>query len=84
MAEEKKEIDSKLLKGLKFRTSTVELVEKEGRKVKKFTPVERPLAADDVLSWKDTGSAVVIVTKDGQKITVEKDDEEGKGKGKGK
>ncbi|MBI5075625.1 MAG: hypothetical protein HZB62_10740 [Nitrospirae bacterium] len=75
MAEERKEIEAKYLRGLKFRTSTSEVVAKDGgRKVKQFTPVERALEADDVLSWKDTGNAVVIVTADGQKITVQKDD----------
>lgn len=79
MTEEKKEekkeekLDPKLLKGLKYKTSDVKEVEENGRKVKKFIPTERALKIEDVLSWRDAGDSVVIVTADGKKHQVEKE-----------
>lgn len=67
-----KQIDAKYLKGLKFRTSEEKVVTEDGRKVKKYVPVERDLTPDDVLDWKDYGDDVVIVTADGQKHVVSK------------
>lgn len=64
--------DKKWLEGLKFKTSEVREVEEEGRKVKKFVPSVRALKEADVLSWKDCGGTVVMVTADGQKYTVAK------------
>lgn len=64
--------DKKWLEGLKFKTSEVKVVEEEGRKIKKFIPSVRALKEADVLSWKDCGNAVVLVTADGQKVTVSK------------
>lgn len=64
--------DKKWLEGLKFKTSEAKVIEEEGRKVKKFVPKERALKQEDVLSWKDNGNSVVLVTADGQKVTVSK------------
>jgi len=77
MAEKQQEaeapvFDKKWLEGLKYRTSEAKTVEEEGRKVRKFVPSVRALKVDDVLSWKDCGSSVVLVTADGQKVTVPK------------
>jgi len=67
------QIDKKYLKGLKFRSSKARDVKGEdGRKIKQRFPTERPLTPADVLSWKDTGASIVLVTADGQKVTVEK------------
>ncbi|NOZ81259.1 MAG: hypothetical protein GXP63_06330 [DPANN group archaeon] len=63
----------KWLEGLKFRGSKPKEVEKDGRKIRQYVPFERDMTEADVLSWKDYGKHVVIVTADGQKVTVEKD-----------
>lgn len=71
-------IDAKYLKGLKFRSAEEKVVEEDGRKVKKFIPTERPMTPKDVISFKDFGNSIVIVTADGQKVTVEKEEKGGK------
>lgn len=77
------QIDRKLLKGLKFRTSEAKTVTDEnGVKKKKYFPTERALEPDDVLAWKDQGDVVVIVAGDGQKHRVEKPAETEDKKGK--
>ena len=63
-------IEAKLLKGLKFRDSVKKEVIKDGQKVYQYIPRERDLKSDDVLSSKDYGDTIVIVTSDGQKITI--------------
>lgn len=65
-------LDAGLLKGLTFMSSEEQQVIKEGRKVKVFEVLERPLKVSDVLSWKDCGSSVIIVTADGRKISISK------------
>lgn len=75
-----KQIDSKYLKGLKFRTSESKKVKEGGAEKTRFFPVERDLTQDDVLDWKDNGDSVVIVTKDGQKYNVSKTPEKREGK----
>jgi urease accessory protein UreE len=79
------QINTKLLTGLKFKTSEGRKTdEPDGRKKVRHFPVERPLKPDDVLDWKDLGASVVIVAKDGQKHTVDKEvAAEPKGKAKG-
>jgi urease accessory protein UreE len=67
-----KPIDKKYLAGLTFRSSKAKKVTGEDGTKVQHVPVERELTAEDVLDWKDTGAAVVIVTADGQKYTVEK------------
>ncbi len=52
--------------------ATTEIVEKEGRKVRKSTPWERQATPDDVLSWKDYGDHLVVVINNGRKYKVEK------------
>ncbi len=69
---EQKELDPKYLKGLTFRASKSEVVKEEGEKVRKFTVTKRAMRVEDVLSWKDYGKHVVIVTADGQKVMVRK------------
>ncbi len=70
-------VDARLLKGLKFRSADEKVVEEDGRKIKKFIQTERPLTAKDVISSKDCGDSIVIVTADGQKLTIEKAEEKG-------
>lgn len=70
-------IDAKFLKGLKFRTSEAKEIEEDGRKVKRFFPKERPLTPEDVLSSKDYGDSIVLVTADGQKLTIDKTQKKG-------
>lgn len=80
MAEEKKKhqktkerkLDPKWIEGLVFRSSEVKEIEEDGRKVKRYTPTERPMKPSDVVSWKDYGDHVVLVTADGQKVRVKK------------
>lgn len=67
-------IPEKYLKGLVFNGATHEEVfdKKLDKKKTVHTPFERPLKAADVLSWKDAGDVVSIVTKDGKKHEVKK------------
>ncbi|TAN61055.1 hypothetical protein EPN18_07410 [bacterium] len=65
-------IDAKYLKGLRFRGSEGKNVNEDGRTVIKYAPVERAMRVEDVLNWRDAGSAIVLVTTDGQKVTVSK------------
>lgn len=74
-------IDAKLLEGLTFTGSEGKTAEKDGRKVKKNIPFERPLAPEDVLDFKEVGDTVVIVAKDGRKHTVKKNGETDQPKG---
>lgn len=67
-----KQLDAKYLKGLKCKSSEGKQVVEDGRKVTKYTPVERDLRSEDVLDWKDCGDKVVLVAADGQKHTVSK------------
>jgi hypothetical protein len=57
------------LDGLVFRSSKP----KKTDTGKANIPTERPLTTDDVLSWKDNGETVTIITADGQKYTVDKE-----------
>ena len=57
------------LEGLVFRSSKV----KKGETGKTNVPTERPLVANDVLSWRDNGDTVMIITSDGHKYTVDKE-----------
>lgn len=66
------DINPKWLDGFTFRGATPKEVEEDGRKRMKYIPFERPLKPEDVLSFKDYGPHVVIVTKDGKKYTVKK------------
>ena len=75
-------INSKLLRGLRFRTSEPKTSQDEnGVKKTRHYPMDRALRPDDVLDWKDKGDKVVIVTNDGQKYTVAKEPADEKAKG---
>ncbi|MBE0598969.1 MAG: hypothetical protein IH614_17075 [Desulfuromonadales bacterium] len=66
-------IDKKYLKGLKYHSSEgKDVLGENGRKLKQYTHKERALTPDDVLSWEDKGREIVLVTADGQKVTVPK------------
>ena len=66
-------IDKKYLKDLTFSSSrTREKEGKDGKKIIQHLPTERALQPEDVLSWKDYGETIVMVTADGHKYTVEK------------
>lgn len=62
-------IPPEYLTGLVFRSSRLKKTD-DG---KANIPTERPLAPCDVLSWKDDGDTVTIITADGQKHTVDKE-----------
>lgn len=68
-------IDPKYLRGLKFKSSVGKKVTDDGREVMKYSSVERPMLPGDVLDWKDRGDNIVLVTADGQKLTVSKEKE---------
>ena len=67
-------IDEKYLKGLDLRIAATRTEkDEEGKKKKEKYATTRPLAAKDVISFKDYGDHVVIVASDGMKHTVRKD-----------
>jgi urease accessory protein UreE len=70
MAGEK--IDKKYLAGLKFSTSKEQEKDENGKKRIVHIPVVRAMTPDDVLDWKEVGSEIVIVAKDGKKYRVPK------------
>jgi urease accessory protein UreE len=63
------------LKGLKYRTSRQKKTTEDGRTKVTYDPVERALRPEDVLSFAEKETTVVLVTADGQKLTVEKEAE---------
>ncbi len=66
-------LDPKWLKGQTFTELQKQKVkDANGKTVTKDVPVARDLTEADVLAWSDKGVTVVIVTKDGQKLTVKK------------
>ncbi len=73
----KKGLNPEWLKGLVFRTSERKEMEKEGRKVPQYIPVERPLTEKEVMAWKEGDTSVTIVTADGRKYTVKKEKSKG-------
>jgi hypothetical protein len=66
------QVDRKHLKGITFRGAISKEVEVNGKKRLKWTAFERDMTPDDVLSFVDKGSNVVIVGKDGRKHIVNK------------
>ena len=68
----KRNLDPKLLEGLLF--DYVEKTEsmKDGRKVVQYIPRKRPLTEADILSWRDKGDTVVVVTGNGKKLSLKK------------
>lgn len=50
-------------------TEWVDGKDADGKAVKVPKPKEVPVAASEVLSFRDYGSHVVVVTKDGQKLS---------------
>ena len=62
-------VEQKHLEGLTYRTSKI--VKGEDRK-KKYIPVERALAVDDLLAQSDKGDSFIVVTKDGRKHVIAK------------
>ncbi len=71
-------INPKWLAGLKYHTSEKKEINKDGRKVAHYIPLERALTEADVLSYRIVGEEVVIVTKDGQKYRVPRGPEKAK------
>jgi len=67
-----KQIDPKLLAGLKFHDAEQKEVMEDGRKKMVSVQTARELTPDDVLDWVDKGDAISFVTADGQKYLVEK------------
>jgi len=76
-------IDPKLLKGVKYHDSEKKLAVKDGQKVYQYTPRERDLKPEDLLSKKEYSDSIVIVTADGQKIRIPKDEGREKKNSKG-
>lgn len=62
------EIEKKYLAGLKFR-SAKQVKTEDGQR---WQQTERAMQPGDVLSWRDTDVAVMIVTTDGRKYQVQK------------
>lgn len=60
-------IPAEYLSGLVFRSSKQKKTEAGTANV----PTERALTPDDVMSWKDNGETVTVITTDGQKYTVD-------------
>lgn len=58
------------LAGQVYRGSKIKEVVKDGRKVRVPERYERPLTEKDVLSFRVEGDQVIMVTADGQKLTV--------------
>lgn len=69
---EGKEINEKWLEGLTFQDHEMEMIEKDGRKLRQYKSIERPMGKGDVLDWRDLGKTAIIVTADGRKLTVAK------------
>lgn len=63
-------VDQTQLAGLKYRGNNAVIKNKDGRKTTVYEQVERDLKVSDILDSKETPSGVVIVTADGQKITL--------------
>ena len=73
------QLDPKHLKGLEYKTADVKEVKNEsGRKSVVHSPVVVDLAPEHVLSHKDYGTHIHIVTKDGRKHKVVKEGNESK------
>lgn len=66
------QLDEKYLKGLTFTGANSKEVEVDGKTKRKWIPFERPMKAEDVLSFADRGDVMVIVGKDGRKHKVSK------------
>ena len=62
-----KKIEERCLKGLKYRYSKSLTVEENGKPVIKYTPMERDLTPDDVLSCSESPEGFTFVTADGIK-----------------
>ena len=72
MAEKQEAIDVRYLKGLTYRDAEEREIEEQGvKKIKKF-PREAALRPEHVLSWRDAGKEIVIVSADGRKHKVAK------------
>ncbi len=72
MADEK--LDPKYLEGLKYKTADVKTKKNDsGRETVVHSAVEEALSHKHILGWKDYGSHVHIVTRDGRKHKVAKD-----------
>jgi hypothetical protein len=68
------EFDSKWLKDVMVTDHVEKPVVKNGKTTKETTKVAeaREATEADVLDWSDKGDTVVIVTKDGRKLSVKK------------
>lgn len=65
-----------MIKGLEVREAEVRVIEEDGKKVKRSFPLTRKMREEDVLSWKEYGDEVVIVSMDGRKHRVSKNQKE--------
>lgn len=76
-------ITAEHLKGLKFQTSRVVEVEEDGKKVKKSYPDQIDMLPEHVLSTREEGDRLIIVSADGRKHRVPKNGGEPAGKKSG-
>lgn len=60
-------IEEKHIKGLVFRDSIKTVTEVDGRPHAEYTPTERPLSLDDVISSREAPEGVWFTTADGKK-----------------
>jgi len=65
-----------VIKGLEVREAEVRMIEEDGKKVKRSFPLTRKMREGDVVSWKEYGDEVVIVSADGRKHRVSKNQKE--------
>ncbi len=74
------EVEQKHLAGLTYRTSEKKKIKgDDGDVAAKYVASERQLKVADILSQKDNGDSLTIVTKDGKKYTVPKTPVKGDG-----
>ena len=74
------EVEQKHLAGLTYRTSEKKKIKgDDGDVAVKYVAFERQLKVSDILSQRDTGDSLTIVTKDGKKYTVPKTPVKGEG-----
>jgi hypothetical protein len=71
-------VEQKHLGGLIYRTSAKKEVVENGQKKARYNPIERPLLLDDLLAERDDGATFHIVTKDGRKYDVPKNQKDAK------
>ncbi len=71
-AAEEKTLNPKYLQGIIYHDAEEREVEEDGLKKKKKFPRVQPMRLEHVLSWREDGKEIVIVSMDGKKYRVKK------------